>query len=212
MRVLLMVGAFVLVTPALAQMGNPGNMTPGTAQSARGVPAPNETNIQDQLFTRLVARGGAAEVDFGQLAERKTQNEAVKEFARHMVQDHGKANEELANVANSAQIPLPGDLDPDQKDLRAKLESAAGGVFDLTYMQGQVVEHQKSVILLQWEIGQGQNAPLQQWAVATLRVVLAHLEMAKSVLTDLAARSSQDSMQVAPTAAPAARDRPAQKQ
>ena len=144
-----------------------------------GVPAPNHANTQDRLFALLLAAGGAAEVDFGRLAEGKAQNEAVKQFARRMVQDHTKANGELSSLANAAQIPLPGELDPDQKDMRAKLESLSGAVFDLTYMQGQVIDHQKTVILLQWEIGQGQDAPIQQWASATLPVVLGHLEMAR---------------------------------
>jgi len=134
-----------------------------------------------------------------------------------MVQDHTKANEELSSLANAAQIPLPGELDPDQKDMRAKLESLSGAVFDLTYMQGQVIDHQKTVILLQWEIGQGQDAPIQQWASATLPVVLGHLEMAKNLLADLAAQRPQASsapastVPQAPPAPPVPRERPGLK-
>jgi hypothetical protein len=77
--------------------------------------------------------------------------------------------------------------------MRAKLEDMTGAVFDLTYMQGQVIDHQKAVVLLQWEIGQGQDAPMQQWAAATLPVVLGHLEMAKKLLAELAAQRPQAS-------------------
>jgi putative membrane protein len=218
MRALIIVAAMALAMPAVAQLGNPGFVTPGTPQSAPGVPAPNHANTQDRLFARLLAVGGAAEVDFGRLAGSKAQSEAVKEFARRMVQDHTKANAELASLANAAQIPLPGEMDPDQKDMRTKLESAAGALFDLTYMQGQVINHQKTVILLQWEIGQGQDAPMQQWASATLPVVLGHLEMAKSLLAELAAQTPHASLapigtvpQVAPVAPAVPRERPAQK-
>ena len=218
MRALIIVAAVAWAMTAAAQLGNPGFVTPGTPQNAPGVPAPNHANTQDRLFAILLAAGGAAEVDFGRLAEGKSQNEAVKQFARRMVQDHTKANGELASLANAAQIPLPGELDPDQKDMRAKLVSLTGAAFDLTYMQGQVIDHQKTVILLQWEIGQGQDAPMQQWASATLPVVLGHLEMAKNLLAKLAAQSPQASSapagtmpQVAPSAPPVPRERPAQK-
>jgi len=218
MRPLIIVAAMTWAMPAAAQLGNPGFVMPGTPQSAPGVPAPNQANTQDRLFALLLAAGGAAEVDFGRLAEGKAQNEAVKEFARRMVQDHTKANGELASLANAAQIPLAGELDPDQKDMRAKLVSLTGAAFDLNYMQGQVIDHQKTVILLQWEIGQGQDAPMQQWASTTLPVVLSHLEMAKNLLAELAAQSPQPSSapiattpEVAPPASPLPRERPAQK-
>jgi putative membrane protein len=218
MRALIIVATVVLAMPAAAQLGNPGFVMPGTPKSAPGVPAPNHANTQDRLFAILLAAGGAAEVDFGRLAEGKSQNEPVKEFARRMVQDHTKANGELASLANAAHIPLPGELDPDHKEMRASLEGMTGAVFDLTYMQGQVADHQKAVILLQWEIGQGQDAPMQQWAAATLPVVLAHLEMAKNLLAELAAQRPQASSapvgagpQVAPATPPVPRERPAQK-
>jgi putative membrane protein len=182
MRALVTLAIMALAAPAAAQLGNPGFVMPGTAQSAPGVPAPNQTNTQDRLFVMLVAAGGTAEVDFGRLAEGKALSEPVKNFARRMVQDHTKANGELANLASAAQLPLVGELDPDQKDMRAKLESATGAAFDAIYMQRQVVDHQKTIVLLQWEIGQGQNAEMQQWAAATLPVVLGHLEMAKNLL------------------------------
>jgi putative membrane protein len=135
-----------------------------------------------------------------------------------MVENHTKANAELATLANAAQIPLPGELDTDQKDMRAKLVSLTGAAFDLNYVQGQLIDHQKTVILLQWEIGQGQDAPMQQWASATLPVVLGHLETAKNLLAELAAQSPQASSapvgtapQLAPPVSPVPRERPAQK-
>jgi putative membrane protein len=114
MRPLIIVAAIAWAVPAAAQLGNPGFVMPGTPQSAPGVPAPNHANTQDRLFALLLAAGGAAEVDFGRLAEGKAQNEAVKQFARRMVQDHTKANEELSSLANAAQISDPDRIWPGQ--------------------------------------------------------------------------------------------------
>jgi hypothetical protein len=73
--------------------------------------------------------------------------------------------------------------------MRAELDSANGRAFDLAYMQGQVIDHQKTAILLQWEIGQGQKPELQRFAAETLPTVLAHLEIANNVwLSSLAKR------------------------
>jgi hypothetical protein len=64
----------------------------------------------------------------------------------------------------------------------------------------------------------GQNAPMQQWASATLPVVLGHLEMAKNLLAELAIQMPQASSgsvstvpQVEPPGPPVPRERPAQK-
>ena len=43
------------------------------------------------------------------------------------------------------------------------------------YVRGQVVEHQKTVQLLEWEMGSGQQGPLQRFAASTLPKVLDHL-------------------------------------
>ena len=42
--------------------------------------------------------------------------------------------------------------------MREKLEKLSGPTFDVTYILAQIVDHQKTVQLLQWEIGQGQDA------------------------------------------------------
>jgi putative membrane protein len=180
-----------LALPSAAQTGNPAGVMPGTRERAPGVPAPRETNLQDRLFARLMAVGGKAEIDFGRLAQGKSENSAVKEFARRMVQDHSEANGRLEQLAGQAGIPLPADLDPDHKNMRAELDNATGRAFDLAYMEGQVVDHQKAAILLQWEIGQGQEAELQQYAAATLPTVLAHLDLAKNLLAQLTGQGPQ---------------------
>jgi putative membrane protein len=182
---MLVVWLLVLVPPSAAQIGNPAGVMPGTRESAPGVPAPHETNVQDRLFVRLMAAGGAAEIEFARVAEGKAQSDAVKGFARRMVQDHSEANRRLEQLAGQTNIPLPAEPNPDHKNMRAQLDDATGKAFDLTYMQGQVIDHQKAAILLQWEIGQGQDAELQRYAAAILPIVLGHLETAKSVVAEL---------------------------
>jgi len=175
----------VLVTPATAQFGNPAGVDPASPQSAPGVPARHHANTQDKIFAQLAAAGGIAEVELGKLAEHKAESSGVKEFAGRMVQDHTRANEQLTQLAKQAQIPLPTGPGPDHKLLKTELEKIGGRNFDLTYMQGQVVDHQKTVILLQYEIGQGQEGELQKFASDTLPIVLAHLERARSLVEEL---------------------------
>ena len=173
------------VAPVWAQVGNPAAMSPGTPQSQRGTPAPNQPNQQDRLFVQEAGIGGMAEVALGRLAEQRAQNAAIKDFGRHMVQDHGKANDQLANLARAANIPVPQALDPEHRAIQEQLEKLSGGAFDLAYIRGQVQEHQKTSLLLEWEVGSGQDAELQRFAAATLPVVLDHLQEARDLETQL---------------------------
>jgi putative membrane protein len=171
---------------AAAQIGNPGFFDPTTRFESPGVPAPNQSNATDKLFARLAAEGGLAEVTFGELAAERAQAEAVSGFAGRMVEDHGAANETLAGIAEAGGIPLPDALNAEHAAMRDRLEGLEGAAFDLEYMKGQVVDHQKTVQLLVWEIGQGQNAALQRFAADTLPAVLDHLRMAREIVEDLA--------------------------
>jgi putative membrane protein len=146
-----------------------------------------------------------AEIELGKLAERKAANSSVKTFARRMVEDHTKANEQLVILAKQAGIALPSELDPDHKAMKATLEQVSGAAFDLVFMQGQVIDHQKTVTLLIWEIGQGQETELQRFAAATLPIVLEHLEHAKALAAQLNAQNAQSASAQGPS--PAKQDR-----
>jgi putative membrane protein len=184
--------ALAAATPASAQTGtgNPAGMAPGTPQSAPGMPAPNQPNQNDRLFAEVAAIGGKAEVEFGQFAEQKGRSQAVKDFARQMVADHGKANQQLMQLAQAANLPQPGELDEEHKAMRGQLDKPTGGDFDLAYIRGQVADHQKTAQLLEWEIGSGQDPQLKNFAAQILPVVLRHLQMASSIEYQLTATAS----------------------
>ncbi|RWO84912.1 MAG: DUF4142 domain-containing protein [Mesorhizobium sp.] len=185
------------VSPLLAQIGNPAGMAPDTRMEAPGQPAPHQTNYQDRLFAQLAAAGGAAEVEFGKLAK-KSGNSAVTAFAGRMVDDHSAANARLKSLAETNKIPLPEGLDEEHERQRAELEKLDGARFDIAYISGQITDHQKTVQLLEWEIGSGQDADLQHFASETLPTVLEHLQLARDIKAELASQAIADSA-AAPT-------------
>jgi putative membrane protein len=169
MRHWIIAAVLLSISPAAyAQIGNPAGMIAGTQMAKPGVPAPGQPNNTDRLFARLLTAGGKAEVDFGQLSSDRAISDSVQEFAARMVEDHGATNERLAALADAAGIPLPDELTPDHQRMRQELEAAEGDAYDLAYISGQIVEHQKAVQLLEWEIGQGQEGDLQRFAAETL--------------------------------------------
>jgi len=149
------------------------------------MPEPNQPNDNDILFAQLVAEGGMAELALAELAAERAGAEAVGEFARRMIEDHSAANDQLAGLAEASGIPLPDELNPEHQAMRDQLAGMEGAAFDLAYMRGQVVDHQKTTQLLIWEITAGQDAELQRFAAATLPTILGHLREAQGIVAAL---------------------------
>ena len=55
----------------------------------------NAKGTADQDFVTKAAQGGLAEVELGTIAEDRASAADVKKFGQQMVDDHGKANDEL---------------------------------------------------------------------------------------------------------------------
>ena len=175
------IAAFAIVPVWAQQQGNPAGMTPGMPQSGPGMPAPNQPNVPDRNFARAAAAGGLSEVELGQLAEHEGQSSAVREFGQRMVSDHSKANAQLKELAAAASIPLPNTPDAEHRMMREQLDQVHGAAFDRTYIRGQIIDHQQTAQLLEYEIGSGQDAQLKSFASQVLPIVMQHLEMAQSI-------------------------------
>lgn len=168
-----------------AGVGNPAGASPDTVQAPPGVPLPRRPNAADRGFARMAAMGGEAEVALGRLANQRGQFGAVKEFAARMVADHTLANEQLTTLAQAGRIALPKEPGASYREMLARLERAEGKEFDLTYIRGQIADHEMTAQLLAYEIGSGQDEQLKAFASQALPVVLQHLRMAQRIDAEL---------------------------
>ncbi len=161
------------------QAGNPGGLSPDTPGLETANPAADHSNTQDKLFVRQAAMGNQAEVELGKLAGKKAASQPVREFAQHMIDDHGKSGDRVRKLGRGINANIPKELDPEHQSVRAKLEKASGKDFDIAYIGSMVQGHQRTANLLQWQISNGQNEALKKYAADTLPDVMEHLEMAK---------------------------------
>ena len=132
----------------------------------------------DQRFVREAAQGGMAEVELGNLAQQKAQSDEVKQFAQRMVTDHGKANDELKQLASQKGWESPTDMGEKHKAERDKLDKMSGAEFDKAYMSHMVMDHQKDVSLFRRASRRASDAELKGWAGKTLPVLQDHLKQA----------------------------------
>ena len=170
----LLAGTAVLglaVAPAFA------GQQPTTAEMAEKVMA-GGSRAPDQNFMSKAALAGMAEIDLGKLALSKASSDDVKKFARRMVDDHGKAGDELKTLAQNKHITLPTGGDPHATAMHDRLAKMSGAAFDRAYMQAMAVDHRKAVNQFRLEVKSGKDADVKGWAAKTLPTLEDHLKMA----------------------------------
>ncbi|MBB5623482.1 putative membrane protein [Pedobacter cryoconitis] len=135
----------------------------------------------DAEFATKAAVGGMAEVELGKLALTKATNAQLKEFAKMMVSDHGKANEELMLIAKKKNITLPAAVDEDHQKKMNELDKKSGKDFDKAYAEAMVDGHKKTLKLMQDEAKDGKDADIKAFASKTTPVVQTHLDMINKI-------------------------------
>jgi putative membrane protein len=135
----------------------------------------------DEQFAKEAAMANMAEIDLGKLAGSKASSSDVKSFAQRMVQDHGKALDELKSLAKIKNITLPTSLDAEHKGMHEKLEPLSGAAFDRAHVEDMVAGHRKVAEKVKTESSTGKDPELKAWAAKVLPTVESHLKMAEGL-------------------------------
>lgn len=146
------------------------------AQSNKAGAAQEQTQIRpaDQTFVTKAAIGGMFEVQSSEIAGDRAQSSEVKDFAKQMVKDHGKANKELSSLAEDRGAQVPAELDAKHAAELKKLEGLEGAQFDKAYIQAQRAAHKEAVGLFSGYSKSGGDPELTAWAGKTLPTLQEH--------------------------------------
>jgi putative membrane protein len=164
-------------TPASGQAGGQA----GAQAGSQGSPAAGQLTEEGREFIMTASQDGLLEVEAGRLAEKNAQTESVRQFARKMVEHHGKANEELAQVAKSKNLQVPTALVEAGQDRLDKLRDKTGRELDQEYMDMMVDEHQKAIRRFERQAERDEDPEVGQWATKTLPTLRSHLDEAKRI-------------------------------
>jgi len=129
----------------------------------------------DAKFATGAANAGLAEVAIGQLASEKATNAKVKDFAKMMVTDHTKANDELMALAKTKNISLPTEPDADHQKKKTELAAKSGADFDKAYVDAMVDGHKKVASMFEDASKNCKDPDLKAWAAKTLPTIQHHL-------------------------------------
>lgn len=182
-----MTALFVTAGMVVAQQPATGNSAqqPETGSSAQTSATMTKRKMSDQAFAKKAAEGGLAEVKLGQLAQEKGHVDAVKDFGKRMVEDHGKANKELESAASQANISLPQNMSSKDQASYDHLSKLSGPAFDHAYARMMLKDHEHDVAAFRHEAKNGEKEPIKSFASNTLPVLEQHLALARQMNQDV---------------------------
>jgi putative membrane protein len=143
--------------------------------------------MADHGFAMMAAEGGLAEVQMGKLAADHAASADVKKFGQKMVDDHGKANDELEKILKEKGMTAPTELKGKEKSTYDRLAKLNGAEFDKAYMTEMVRDHDKDVKEFERESTSGKDPDLKAFAAKTLPTLQEHQKMAKETHSKLGA-------------------------
>lgn len=174
---LVLMGAIVLAGCAAKQHTAIGGAGAGFERTAGQGAAPMAA--EDASFLREAYQTVATEIDLGRLAARNTQNGAVRRFARHLVDEHGRAERELDRILMRRGMPIDTALARPVHSCVDRLAQFQNGAFDEAFKQQVVDDHERAIALFEEQAQQGADPALQSFARQQLPQLCEHLTTAR---------------------------------
>ena len=146
--------------------------------------ADSTTSAMSGMFIQKASVGGNFEIQSSQIALQKSQNPEIKSFAQEMINDHGKANDDLKATVSDEGLDsskLNSGVDAKHQAILDKLNADSAVNFDADYIKAQKDAHVETIALLQKYSSKGDDAGLKAFAIKTLPVVKGHAQHVKEL-------------------------------
>lgn len=131
-------------------------------------------------FVSKAAQAGMTEVEVGKLALEKSRDPAIRGFAQRMVDDHSKANAELAAIATAKGVTAPKKLDAEHQAMVNSMKAMPAQDFDREYSEHMNMDHTKAVALFE-SASHASDPQIAAFAQKTLPTLKKHKELAEKL-------------------------------
>lgn len=134
----------------------------------------------DNEFVQKAAIAGMSEVEQSTLAQSLSSDAKIKAFAQTMIDDHGKASEELKALAYKHGWTLPAEMDGDAKEKVEDVRKAGANV-NAVYAKNMMEDHDAAVALFTKASNEAASPPLREFAQKTLPTLKHHQSMSREL-------------------------------
>lgn len=145
--------------------------------------APKKSTVSDMDKNFLIAanESNVSEIAYAPVVMKRASSTSAKEFARHMVQDHTKANKQVATLARQLGVKLPQAVPDEEQAVIERLNQEHGAKFDAAYKAEMIRDHLEDISDAEREVSLGSDPRVRALASQLLVTLRGHLSMAKSM-------------------------------
>jgi len=147
-------------------------MAQGTDQEMQQ--ALSQANDPDRLFALCASMENQFEVQLGQIAQQKSQDQKVKDIAQKVVQDHQAANQQLQTATQGAGWQTAKGLTPFHQQVLKVFQSLNGRDFDQQYISHLKTCHAAAISAYSDEAQLAKNQQIKDYAAKTLPTIQEH--------------------------------------
>ena len=156
-------------------IGNDANSGSVTGSSSGTV------GSEESAFAREACQAGVAGMEIGKLAARNTKNEAVRNFARRLVEDHTAAEKDLGAIFARKSLSAEPKLGEHYEQSITSLATLKGGEFDRAFKRHVIETHERAITSFEKQATEGDDPDLKAFAQKHLPHLRAHLEIARAL-------------------------------
>ena len=142
---------------------------------------PVKIGAKEAECVMMFGSGNAGEIRLAELALKNAESQDVKDFAKMMITDHSKANDELSQVAKNHNIDFPPAPPAADVEMSKTLLDLKGAEFDKKYMGEVVTGHTNDLAAYKKAKGEVKDHLLKEYVDQTEPIVAEHLKKAQQI-------------------------------
>ncbi len=139
------------------------------------------TDEESTSFLVKAANNGMAEVQLGELAQQKANNQRVKDYGAMMKTDHTAANDLVAGLAAERKVTLPVTVSDEHKKDMDDLNKKSGSAFDKAYIKTMIRAHNETIDLFGQAADKVKDPGIKTFIDNALPRLKNHLDSAKAI-------------------------------
>jgi predicted outer membrane protein len=152
--------------------------------TARSEIDPTQPHPEDSSFLLYALDIDKTQVVLSQLAFEKARDDRVQQYARRMLDFHGRSYDRLVQVARQKGVEPPQELAPVAQTMGAGLQQLRGSHFDWMYITAQVIYHNWAFYRYERESIHGRDASVRDLAILAVHDLQMHHDTALKVVRE----------------------------